>query len=209
MTRCSWLCRLTAMLLPASVAAGGTGGTEPSLVPWPAKVVTGRGVFVVNGQTPICARGAANSVAQQLQTTVRAIQGLDLKTRRCGRGPAIELVLSPSASVADTEGYTLDVRASGIRIEARAGAGLLYGAMTAAQLLSNDDRAAREGIPSGDAGLEAGCDAAVHAHRRLSAFQVARAHARPGPSFPVSGRGQDDDRPDESAQAQCAASAPD
>ena len=135
------------MLLLASVATAQTSGTEPSLIPWPAKVVMGRGVFVVNGQTPICARGAANSVAQQLQTTVGAMQGLDLETRRCGRGPAIELVLSPSASVTDTEGYTLDVRASGIRIEARAGAGLFYGAMTAAQLLSTDDRAVSEGIP--------------------------------------------------------------
>ena len=138
------------MLLLASVATGGTRRTEPSLIPWPAKVVTGPGVLVVNGQTPICARGAANSVAQQLQTTIRAMQGLDLKTRRCGRGPAIELVLSPNASVTDTEGYTLDVRATGIRIEARAGAGLFYGAMTAAQLLSTDDRAVSEGIPSGD-----------------------------------------------------------
>jgi hexosaminidase len=77
--------------------------------------------------------------------------GLDLETRHCGRGPTIELVLSPSASVTDTEGYTLDVSAKGIRIEARAGAGLLYGAMTAAQLLSTDDRAVSEGIPSRDA----------------------------------------------------------
>jgi hexosaminidase len=154
MIRCFWLCRLTAMLLLASVATGGTSWTEPSLVPWPAKVVTGRGVFVVNGQTPICARGAANSVAQQLQTTVRAIQGLDLKTRRCGRGPAIELVLSPSASVTDTEGYTLDVRASGIRIEARAGAGLLYGAMTAAQLLSTDAQGA---MPDSKPGVTLRC----------------------------------------------------
>jgi hypothetical protein len=148
MTRCFRLCRLMAMLLLASVATAETSRTEPSLIPWPAKVVMGRGVFVVNGQTPICARGTANSVAQQLQTTVRAMQGLDLETRRCGRGPAIELVLSPSASVTDAEGYTLDVRASGIRIEARAGAGLFYGAMTAAQLLSTDDRAR----PSGQRG---------------------------------------------------------
>ena len=142
MTRCFWLCRLTAMLLLASVATAGTSATEPSLIPWPAKVVTERGVFVVNGQTPICARGAAISIAQQLQTTVRAMQGLDLEMRRCGGGPSIELVLSPSASVTDTEGYTLDVRATGIRIEARAGAGLFYGAMTAAQLLSTDAQGA-------------------------------------------------------------------
>jgi len=146
MTRCFRLCRLTAMLLLASVATGGTRGTELSLIPWPAKVVTGQGVLVVNGQTPICARGAANSVAQQLQTTIRAMQGLDLKTRRCGRGPAIELVLSPSASVTDTEGYTLDVRTTGIRIEARAGAGLFYGAMTAAQLLSTDVQGATPSV---------------------------------------------------------------
>jgi hexosaminidase len=126
------------MLLLASVATARTRGIEPSLIPWPAKVVMKPGVFVVNGQTPICAPGAANSVAQQLQTTVRALQGFDLKTRRCGAGPAIELVLSPGASVTDTEGYTLDVRATGIRIEARAGPGLFYGAMTAAQLLSTD-----------------------------------------------------------------------
>jgi hexosaminidase len=124
------------MLLLVSVATQ-TRGTEPSLIPWPAKVIMGRGVFVVNGQTPICASGAANAVAQQLQTTVAAMQGLDLKTRRCG-GPAIELVLSPGAPVADMEGYTLDVRATGIRIEARSGAGLFHGAMTAAQLLSSN-----------------------------------------------------------------------
>ena len=68
----------TAILLLASVATGATSGTEPSLIPWPAKVIMGRGGFVVNGQTPICAGGAANSVAQQLQTTVKALQGLDL-----------------------------------------------------------------------------------------------------------------------------------
>ena len=128
----------SAVLLLTSVEIGATSGAEPSLIPWPAKVVTRPGVFAVNAKTPLCATGAANSAAQQLQTTVRAMQGLDLKTRRCGRGPAIGLALSPDASVTDTEGYTLEVSAKGIRIEARAEAGLFYGAMTAAQLLSSD-----------------------------------------------------------------------
>ncbi len=130
--------------LLAATVNGGASAPEPSLIPWPAKIATQRELFAVNGQTPICARGAAESVAGILQATVKAIQGLDLKTRRCGRGPAIELVLSPSASVADTEGYTLDVSATGIRIEARTGAGLLYGAMTAAQLLSTGVQDARQ-----------------------------------------------------------------
>ncbi|MFL6602710.1 MAG: beta-N-acetylhexosaminidase [Steroidobacteraceae bacterium] len=123
-------------LVLASIAAGGSSAAEPSLIPWPAKVVAERGAFVVSGQTPICAGGAADSVARQLQAIVKEMQGLDLEGRRCGRGSAVDLVLSPSASVADTEGYILDVSATGIRIEARAGAGLFYGAMTAAQLLS-------------------------------------------------------------------------
>src|SRR5438105_8675016 len=96
------------LLLLASVATAGTRGTEPSLIPWPAKVITERGVFVVNEQTPICASGAANSVARQLQTTVRAMLGLDLGTRHCGDGATIELVLSPSTSATDPDGYTLN-----------------------------------------------------------------------------------------------------
>ena len=52
------------------------------------------------------------------------------------RRAGIALVVSAAAPVADTEGYTLDVDANGMRIVARAEVGLYYGAMTAAQLLS-------------------------------------------------------------------------
>jgi hexosaminidase len=120
-------------LLLASMEASSAG--EPSLIPWPAKVSTGRGDFVVDGQTPICATGVADSVVRQFQAIVKAVEGLDFAARRCG-GAAITLVLSPTATVADTEGYILDVSSTGMRIQARAGAGLYYGAMTAAQLLS-------------------------------------------------------------------------
>ena len=117
------------------MGARGASPARPSLIPWPAKVAAGRGDFVVDGHTPLCATGAAVSVARQLQATIKAVQGLDLETRRCGDA-TIALVLSQSATVADTEGYTLDVSSTGIRIQARSGAGLYYGAMTAAQLLS-------------------------------------------------------------------------
>jgi hexosaminidase len=130
--RRSWIVRLTGTVLFASCVAG---ATEPSLIPWPAEVASVPGVLTVDGKTPICATGVAGEVAQRLQTTIKAVQGLDLKTRRCGRA-GIALVLSSDTSVADTEGYTLDVGANGIRIAARAEAGLYYGAMTAVQLLS-------------------------------------------------------------------------
>jgi hexosaminidase len=127
--RRSWICSLG--LLASGVALA----TEPSLIPWPAEVVPVPGVLTVDAQTPICATGAASKVAERLAATIKATQGLDLKTRQCGRA-GIALVLSPAAPVADSEGYTLDVGAKGIRIRARAEAGLYYGAMTAAQLLS-------------------------------------------------------------------------
>jgi hexosaminidase len=131
-TRCACLCGLVGTLL---LAWAGASAAEPSLIPWPAKVATGRGDFVVNGRTPICATGVADRVARQFQAIVKAVQGLDLEARRCGRA-TIALVLTPTAAVADTEGYTLDVSSTGVRIEARADAGLYYGAMTAAQLIS-------------------------------------------------------------------------
>jgi hexosaminidase len=128
----SWFCRFVASMLFASVV---TRAAEPSLIPWPAQVVLAPGVFTVDGQTPICAAGVAGNVAKRLQTTLKAVQGLDLKTRPC-ESAGIVLVLSEAAAVTDTEGYTLDVDANGMRIVARAEAGLYYGAMTAAQLLS-------------------------------------------------------------------------
>jgi hexosaminidase len=135
--RRSWICSLAGTVLIASgvAAATATGRGGPSLIPWPAEVALVPGVLMVDGQTPICATGAASKVAERLAATIKAVQGLDLKTRGCERA-GIALVLSSAAPVADTEGYTLDVSASGIRILARAEAGIYYGAMTAAQLLS-------------------------------------------------------------------------
>jgi hexosaminidase len=93
------------------------------------------GSFVVDEQTTVCATGAARDAAEHLRAVVAVTQGLDLKTQGCARA-GITLSLSPSAPVPHAEGYSLDVSASGVRVEARSEAGLYYGAMTTAQLLS-------------------------------------------------------------------------
>jgi hexosaminidase len=131
--RRSWIFGSVGMLL---LASSGTRAAEPSLIPWPAKIVSAPGTFTISAQTPICASGATGAVAQQLQAVIGTVQGLDLETRRCA-GAGIALTLSATASVADAEGYTLDVGATGVRIEARTEAGIYYGAMTLAQLLSS------------------------------------------------------------------------
>jgi hexosaminidase len=123
---------LAALALCGSMVAG---ANEPSLIPWPAQVSSAPGAFTVDAQTPICAKGAAIKAAERLQSTLHALQGLDLRTRHCG--PAgITLTLSAALSEADPEGYTLDVDSNGMRVVAPTEAGLYYGAMTAAQLLS-------------------------------------------------------------------------
>jgi len=124
---------VAALALCGSMVAG---ANEPSLIPWPAQVSAAPGAFTVDGQTPICAKGAAIKAAERLQSTLRALQGLDLKTRRCGPA-SIALTLSAARPEADPEGYALDVDGSGMRVTAPTEAGLYYGAMTAAQLLSS------------------------------------------------------------------------
>jgi hexosaminidase len=131
MIRCAFLRNLVGALLLAPAC----GAAEPSLIPWPANLAAGGADFVVTGQTPVCAPDAADSVARQFQALVKSVAGLDLKARGCD-GAVVAFLLSPTAAVADTEGYTLEVSSTGLRVEARAAAGLYYGAMTAAQLLS-------------------------------------------------------------------------
>lgn len=123
------------------LVSGATSAAEPFIIPWPVEVTSGAGTFTVNEKTPICAASAA--VADQLQAVVKEVQGIDLKERSCKRA-GIALTLSSTAGVSDMEGYTLDVSAQGVRIEARADAGLYYGAMTLAQLLSGG---ATHGVP--------------------------------------------------------------
>ena len=75
-------------------------------------------------------------MAQRLQSTLRAVQGLDLQSLRCDPA-SITLTLATGDPEADPERYALDVDSKGMRIVAQTEAGLYYGAMTAAQLLSN------------------------------------------------------------------------
>ena len=128
----SWICSLAGIVLLASGLAGQLSRHSfrgPRRLPWyPAS-------SPLTAKRPFAPTVWPSKVAERLQATLKAVQGLDLKTRRCERA-GIALVLSAAAPVADTEGYTLDVDANGIRIVARAEAGLYYGAMTAAQLLS-------------------------------------------------------------------------
>jgi hexosaminidase len=128
-------------VLPTRVAHAATAMSVP-LIPLPAQLDAGRGIFNVDAHTPIVVADRAAST----QRTARYLAGLVARTRglhlsvqqAAAKESAIVLLRDPHAPVANREGYALDVTPEGIRITARDDAGLFYGAVTLWQLLTPD-----------------------------------------------------------------------
>ena len=135
--------RLTARLMAGAMLAtipglAVAGPSAPSLVPLPASVVpgTGAGFTIVQGMrigTPRGDAGAA-AAARQLVAHVQTDRGLALVAVE-GDAP-IRFVRD--AAITGAEAYRLSVAPRGITIAASGDSGLLYGAMTLAQLASPD-----------------------------------------------------------------------
>jgi hexosaminidase len=132
----------TASFAALSLAlAAGTALAAPSpapIIPVPAELTPGRGALAVRSGAVIsvpAGDAAALSAARLLAGQVKQTRGLDLVAQEGGAG-IIVLIRDPSVSAA--EGYVLTVTPKGARIAAKDDAGLLYGAMTLAQLLSPD-----------------------------------------------------------------------
>jgi hexosaminidase len=125
--------------LSLALAAGSALAASPApIIPVPAELTPGRGALVVRSGAVISVPAgdpAALSAARLLAGQVKQTRDLDLVAQEGGAG-AIVLVRDPS--VAAAEGYVLTVTPKGARIAAKDDAGLLYGAMTLAQLLSPD-----------------------------------------------------------------------
>ncbi|MDR6625891.1 family 20 glycosylhydrolase [Caulobacter segnis] len=128
---------LAVLALSLSAASAHAAAPTP-IIPVPAELIPGQGALLVRSGAVISAPAgdaAALSAARLLAGQVKQTRGLDLHAREGGAG-AIVLVRDPSVTAA--EGYVLTVTAKGARIAAKDDAGLLYGAMTMAQLLSPD-----------------------------------------------------------------------
>lgn len=111
--------------------------TVPPLTPLPASVVLGKGSFTVANGTGIAVPAgdtAAVNAAKLLAAHVKVERGLTLDAT--GSSGAIRL--ERDASIKGAEAYRLTIDAKGVRIAASGDRGLLYGAMTLAQLLSPD-----------------------------------------------------------------------
>lgn len=100
----------------------------PRLIPQPVRVEEGTGLYELDGDTRIDAGSGAEEVARLLAEALRPATGLPLEV---GAG-AIRLRL---VGELPAEGYTLDVDATGVTIDASDTAGLFYGTQTLRQLL--------------------------------------------------------------------------
>ncbi|WP_372393263.1 family 20 glycosylhydrolase [Xanthomonas sp. NCPPB 3582] len=133
---------------PAVADAGATASAPSSsaplpLIPAPVEAKPAAGRFTIDAGTVISIEGGdadARSSAEYLAQLLKRTRGLTLEVRtEATASPAsIRLQRNAQAPVAQKEGYSLDVTAKGIRIAARDGAGLLYGAISAWQLMTAD-----------------------------------------------------------------------
>lgn len=134
------------------VLCGVTQASPVSLIPMPAQLTQAQGSFKVDGSTSIVVPvndAAARQSAQYLANLLARTRGLHLTvTEGAATGHAIVFQHDPQAKVAKAEGYTLDVTADGIRIDARDDAGLFYAAVTLWQLLTPDGQQGAVQVPA-------------------------------------------------------------
>jgi len=124
----------------SSVSTIGRSGARPSplsLIPWPAKLVHGPGVFRLDPNARIVGRGAALSEARKLACELRPATGFGLPVSESGTG-AVSLELDPALQGLGPEGYTLEVTSTHVSIRSAAAAGLFYGGQTLRQLFPTE-----------------------------------------------------------------------
>ena len=108
-----------------------------SVVPLPAEIVAGEGVFQLRASTPILVPSAdseAAAAARYLADLLSRTRGLELAIRPDSRSVTPAITFARQAGLA-AEGYRLEATPGGVRISATSGAGLFYGAVTLWQLL--------------------------------------------------------------------------
>jgi len=125
---------LSTVLLALSVAAV-QADTTTAVIPRPASVVRGAGVFTLTAGTAIVAPPSLRAVAWQLADHLAPATGWRLEVRgAAGSGPAIVLRLDPSLAPLGEEGYRLEVTPRRVTIRAPHAAGAFYGVQTLRQL---------------------------------------------------------------------------
>ncbi len=103
-----------------------------NIIPEPFQVAKGTGVYQFPKSIAINAPTAANVVTDQMAVQLRKATGKTVYFSKNSASITLELIKD---EVLGTEGYTLNINASGITISANTNAGLFYGWQTVQQIL--------------------------------------------------------------------------
>lgn len=106
-----------------------------ALIPRPASVVPGTGVFELTDDLPIVAGNVEAPTARMLRRALEPATGFDFPIVRKADGRAVRLRLDRSLGRLGREGYRLEVTAKEVVIRASEAPGLFYGCQTLLQLL--------------------------------------------------------------------------
>ncbi|UHQ23523.1 family 20 glycosylhydrolase [Lysobacter sp. 5GHs7-4] len=143
------------LVLPACQRGGQEATTEmpaaqasqrTPVIPLPAKVLAREGRFVLDAATRLQAAGGnadAARIARDFAARVQRMRGfapnVDASGAAQGEAQAtVVFAIDKQAALPSDEAYTLEIGPEGARIEARAPAGLFYGAVTLWQLATAD-----------------------------------------------------------------------
>ncbi|MFC3814254.1 family 20 glycosylhydrolase [Lysobacter sp. GCM10012299] len=123
----------------ASSATPVTSAAATPVIPRPARVELGQGRFVLDPDVRISVVGGdaeATRIANDFAARLKQSRGF---APAVGTDAAkITFQLDPKAALPSDEAYTLDVTTNGVKLTARAPAGLFYGAVTLWQLATGD-----------------------------------------------------------------------
>ena len=128
--------RLISVALVAWSLCSGVSAATPSVIPLPAHIEKGEGVFVLSSQTPLrCADAHDRSCAETVAYLTDLLQHDPGLTLRDTQNEAASIVLRRTTDIKG-EAYRLYIAPSGVTIESGSDAGLFYGAITLWQLSS-------------------------------------------------------------------------
>ncbi|HEY5802704.1 MAG TPA: family 20 glycosylhydrolase [Lysobacter sp.] len=137
-------CQRQAATTPAEAEKTAAETTSPAMatpvIPRPAKVALGQGRFVLGPDARIAVTGDnadATRIAHDFAARLQKSRGFAPVVGN-DAAAAITFSLDPKAALASDEAYTLDITAQGVKLTARAPAGLFYGAVTLWQLATAD-----------------------------------------------------------------------
>ena len=110
---------------------------QPNISPLPVKTEIASGVFKISSDTKICSNDDLKNIGLIFSERLTKLSSLNLKTSTdCKTDKSI--LLKIDNTIAEDEGYKLDISSKGVVISGKNNAGVFYGVQTLLQMIPSD-----------------------------------------------------------------------